>query len=104
MASDMVERMARAINEIAFRSWQGMYDYCINSGDSEDMARHYADGAYGDGIARAREAAHAALKALREPTPEMIDAGNRTAGREAQWHCDVQDIWSDMLSAAIGEG
>jgi hypothetical protein len=46
----------------------------------------------------------AALKALREPTPEMVDEGNRTAGREAQWHCSVEEIWSAMLSAAIGEG
>lgn len=51
-----------------------------------------------------RRASIAALKALRDPTPEMVDAGNRTAGREAQWHCSVDEIWSAMLSAAIGEG
>jgi len=82
MANDMVDLVARAIHD-------GRSGIPWEITIQQDLA--YRD-------------ARAALKALREPTPEMVDAGNRTAGREAQWHCSVEEIWSAMLSAAIGEG
>lgn len=39
----------------------------------------------------------AVLKTMREPSPEMLDAG-------AQAGDDVAEIWNAMVRAAIGEG
>lgn len=89
MPNDVVERVALAILN-SDREMAGLGPVCSRLNVPE------SDGYVVNAIA--------ALKALRDPTPEMVDAGNRTAGREAQWHCSVDEIWSAMLSAAIGEG
>lgn len=43
------------------------------------------------------------LERLDDPTDAIVEAGNRAAGREAQWHCDVSDIFRAMLNAAARE-
>ena len=65
-SEDEVERVARAIDPHSFRMWQGMFDYCIKSGDDEETARRYADSAEGPRIEKAKESARAAKAALRE--------------------------------------
>lgn len=50
------------------------------------------------------DVARAALEALREPTPEMVDAavcGPRSENRTVE--TAITDTWSNMISAAMGE-
>jgi len=104
MASDMVERVARVIDPLAYKAWEDLRQFCLAQGDSDEEALSCAETMHARSKEQARQVATAALKALREPTLEMVDEGNRAAGREAQWHCSVDEIWSAILSAAIGEG
>ncbi|EQA96817.1 hypothetical protein [Sphingobium baderi] len=81
MANDMVELVARAIHD-------GRSGIPWEITIQQDLA--YRD-------------ARAALKALREPTPEMVDAGRAYFdGDFSPMH--AENCWSAMLSAAIGEG
>ncbi|WP_257541114.1 hypothetical protein [Sphingobium sp. CFD-1] len=50
-----------------------------------------------------RRAAIAALKALRDPTPEMVDASAARC-EDAYSGAVALAVWSAILSAAIGEG
>jgi hypothetical protein len=63
-----------------------------NAEGSEESAGSDVDSAWRDQVDRAR----AVLKTLREPSPEMIDAG-RAAGS------DPAEIWSAMVRVAIDE-
>lgn len=44
--------------------------------------------------------ARAAIRAMMEPTPEMVEAGAKTS-REEQ--CDVTAVWPAMLTAALDD-
>ena len=82
MANDMVERIAQAIK-----------DARALPGSKPKPQPSDVD----------RRAAIAALKALRDPTPEMVEAGRPYFdGDFSSMH--AENCWSAMLSAAIGEG
>lgn len=81
MSSEMVERVARAINPAAFKSWRMMYDHCIAHGDDEQTSLKYADMAYLPGIEHARIAAVAAIEEMLEPVRKALErAGDRLGG------------------------
>jgi hypothetical protein len=63
-----------------------------NAEGSDPSAGPEVDSAWKDQVDRAR----AVLKTLREPSPEMVEAG-RAAGD------DPAEIWSAMVRAAIDE-
>lgn len=63
------EAVARTIDPIAFKSHEEMIAYCLRQGDSEEMAKRYADGAYGRTVDEAYAKADAIL-ALKTSTPE----------------------------------
>lgn len=67
-------------------------DLSANAEGTEQSAGGEVDSAWQDQVDRAR----AVLKTLREPSPEMIDAG-RAAGS------DPAEIWSAMVRVAIDE-
>jgi hypothetical protein len=49
-------------------------------------------------------AARAAIAAMREPTPGMVEAGDDTAGTLAITHdYSAYGTWQDMIDAALGE-
>ncbi|WDA36451.1 hypothetical protein [Sphingobium sp. YC-XJ3] len=83
----MVEAMAMAI-------WGG------DSDEWATLAPWYAD--------QYRDYARAALKALREPTPEMVEAGEHAAWDSANSMPAIRAIpsaWQAMIDAALdGEG
>lgn len=77
---DMIERVAKAI-------WGGDDD------EWATLAPWYAD--------QYRDAATAALKALREPTSEMVEAGHDAC----DWTANAEPIWQAMIDTALaGEG
>lgn len=81
--SEMVERVARAM--------------------CEHDCPHLAD-AYGYYADQYRARVRAALEALREPTPEMVEAGRSAIA--PGWTDPANEIvpaWSAMITAALGE-
>lgn len=63
-----------------------------NAAGSQRSAGPEVDSSWYDQLDRAR----AVLKTLREPSPEMIDAGNAAGS-------DPAEIWSAMIRVAIEE-
>jgi hypothetical protein len=78
-----IERIARVI---------AAETLSINAEGHEASAGDAVDAAWTEEIARAA----AVLRTLREPTPEMVEAG-RAAGS------DPAEIWNAMVRAAIGQ-
>jgi hypothetical protein len=78
-----VERIARVIAAEALS---------INGEGSDPSAGSEVDGAWTQEVDRAM----AVLRTLREPTPEMVEAG-RAAGS------DPAEVWNAMVRAAIGQ-
>jgi hypothetical protein len=78
-----LERIARVIAAEALS---------INAGGQDASVGGAVDAVWREERARAL----AVLKTLREPTPEMVEAG-RAAGS------DPAEIWSAMVRAAIGQ-
>lgn len=76
-----VERIARVLAAEALS---------VNGGGSDPSAGAEIDIAWHDEIDRAV----AVLKTLREPTPEMVEAGRGTSG-------DPAETWSAMVRAAL---
>lgn len=76
-----VERVARVIAAEALS---------INGQGDDESASGMVDAVWREEIERAR----AVLKTLREPTPDMVDAG-RSAGS------DPAEMWSAMIAAAL---
>lgn len=81
MASDMVERVAQAM-AAAVSGPEGSELFRIHW---EEFGPGYIDGAI------------AALKALRDPTPEMVEAMKQHIG-------PLKIMWQAAVDAAIGEG
>lgn len=105
---DMIERVAKAI-----------YDATDPlSGDPIATLIHVSDHLFWDGVDPEKEmtdlerqlegvrivcrtAATAALKALREPTPAMVEAGHDAC----DWAANAEPIWQAMIDTALaGEG
>lgn len=59
------DRLARIINPHVFASWQSMYDHCLETGDSDEIARVYADNTYKPECDKALAIADKILAALR---------------------------------------
>jgi hypothetical protein len=85
--------MNEIINQVAKAMWQRTHDGSWeNRGDGQDMSRdiHLED---------ARVAVEATLRALREPTEQMMVAGNN--------HTDCEDcttvVWQAMIEAALSQ-
>lgn len=78
-----VERIARVI---------AAETLSINGDGNDPSAGGAVDAAWDQQIGRAT----AILRTLREPTPEMVEAG-RTVGN------DPAEIWNAMVRAAIGQ-
>lgn len=76
-----LERIARVIAAEALSA---------NGEGAEVSAGGAVNAAWQEGINRAR----AVLRTLREPTPEMVEAGRAVGG-------DPAEIWSAMVRAAI---
>ena len=75
---NMIEKVARAI-----------YADCFTDEhvDADEMSMEYC-----------RSYARAALEAMKEPTPHMIDAGYSPE------YSSSQEVWESMLTAALNEG
>jgi hypothetical protein len=78
-----VERIARVIAAEALS---------INGEGGDVSAGGAVDAAWEDEVPRAM----AVLRTLREPTPEMVEAGRRAGDDPAQ-------VWNAMVRAAIGQ-
>jgi hypothetical protein len=78
-----VERIARVIAAEALS---------INGDGDDPSASSEVDAAWSQEIDRAL----AVLRTLREPTPEMVEAGRSAGGDPAQ-------VWNAMVRAAIGQ-
>lgn len=94
---NMVERVARAIDDLPFRSWQALYDFCLPQ-DGEEAARRYAEATHRKSIDAVMLQARAAIGAMASPTEAMNDAAKpfrkgvgETAGR----------IWTAMIDASL---
>jgi hypothetical protein len=84
MASEMVERVAAAINRAGIE-W-------LEAQDPKRMSLGWAD--VPDEVF-----ARAAIEAMREPTEAMVEA----AWDEAALPCCPQDIWPKMIAAALAD-
>lgn len=110
MGENIIERVARAVDPMAFRAWQGMYDHCIRQGDDEATARKYADMSERPRIDAAKAAARAAIAALREPSDAMIEAGNQSRpykddeGDDDLIRLNTEGTWQSMIDTALTEG
>lgn len=80
--SEVIERVARALY---VKEWGDIYKWEDNTTDQP----YWCD------------QARAAIEALREPTPEMIDAGQRTECEHGEMNCGAAAAWRAMLSAAL---
>lgn len=49
------------------------------------------------------ETARAAIEAMREPTPEMIEAWGTTPNIGMNWEIYARDKWRAMIQAALDE-
>lgn len=72
----MVEKVARAIDPLAFDDWQKHFDYEMRASGNEAEAKAFADWTSGKRIADAKEKARSALEAMREPTEAMVRAAS----------------------------
>ena len=86
MASEMVERVAKAIDPDAFEGCShGSKGPCLMCAENVDFALY-----------RAR----AAIEAMREPTEAMVDLGINT--REVEGGA-IHDVWQAMIDEALEE-
>lgn len=97
---ELVEKVARDIHQNAFRQYDSLYQYCLNSGDTEVLAKSCADTMHGAECDEARAKAKAAiatiLEALSEPSEAMLDAAHHV-----QWEYGSNvTLWASMLSAS----
>ena len=83
---NMVERVAKAIYLDGYRILGGNWD-AVNLKDRIPVW-----------YPRAR----AAIEALREPTEEMMMAGNGPANR-SEWPTSPKDVWKAMIDEALKE-
>lgn len=78
---DMIEKVARALAAATFEC------------SDDDVTSRHIDAAW----PIYRDQAIAAIKAMREPTPEMIEAAWAEALAE-----DADGVWREMIEAALG--
>lgn len=86
MASEMVERVARALYDHAAmaRNWKDRHPWVEENEDGERVKRAW------------RVKARAAIEAMREPTAAMADEGDH--------HCsasDVRHVWRAMIDQTL---
>lgn len=73
-AEDLREAVARIVDPIAFKSWQSLYEYCQNTGDTEEWSRHAADGFHKKSCDHALAKADAIIALLPSKNgPEVVD-------------------------------
>lgn len=100
--TEMVDRVARALWALR----DSRYGGDKSAGTWEEIPDHWKQ--------EERENARAAIKAMREPTPKMIDAGNDVSADAGEiWepsagisfdgpHCGLE-VWRAMNDAALKE-
>jgi len=81
--SEMVERVARALRALPVR------DYAQVGGELDEL--------------RLREAARAAIEAMREPTEGMVKAGENTVCIHGDPQCGAAYAWAAMIDAALSD-
>ena len=107
MTDTMRERIARAIDTVAFENWKRRYDNEMARTGDEGEAKATAD--YWDERQSAFRRADAVLAAMREPTEQMlVDAGVMSGyGVEddelSYADHDHTEWWQAMIDAAISE-
>lgn len=99
MADSKIEEVARAIDPKAFSQFESLRDFCLRSGDEEAEALKTAEWAHGHDVRQAIEKARAAIEAMREPTLEMINAGEGNVSAPE----DVRYVFAAMIDAALNE-
>lgn len=94
--SDIVERVARAIfeawaaEESAASTWD---DVCQRAKDGYPHAQKWHRMAISE--------ARAAIEAMREPTPKMVEAHYMAHARAETVMADAQSVWNAMIDAAL---
>lgn len=83
--SEMVERVARVLS-IADGNHP---EACSNDGEETPAWTLYVDDA------------RTAIEAMREPTKDMQNAGFTALDYHADCHCDHNDVWREMINAAL---
>jgi len=78
--SDMVERVARALHAMPSEAWSEVPWSVLQAMHKERLMRH----------------ARAAIEAMREPTPEMVDEAYEYALNE-----NAAGVWRKMIDAAL---
>jgi hypothetical protein len=94
--SEMVERMARAIAAHSSKARDCWHDNALGVTNSHEPGGDWV-------LAReaSLKAARAAIEAMRWPTEEMIEAGQRRQDDEGRGY--VPYIWQGMIDAALEE-
>lgn len=86
--STMIERVARALMEAR--------EGC--------RVTDWREAEWNPAVAQALSEARAAIAAMREPTKEMVEAGDDTAGTMAITHdYSALGTWEDMIDTALQE-
>lgn len=98
--SDMVERVARAMFEasIAMCDAQNMPPEALNWDEIPEKLPQ-------DSRPMWLSFARAAIAAMREPTPGMVEAAPRMTGADGQEYLmGLVPVWNAMIDAALREG
>lgn len=101
MAEDMIERVAQAIDPFAFESWQRAYDYEIGQSGDAAEAKAFADWSGGKRLDEARQAARAAVEAIRNPTDHMVSAGMAERNINGSGPRGLPLCYKAMIDAAL---
>jgi len=99
MREAVARAIARGLGDEFSNAFRNKERWTAKRGMSGGRFRDINEPYQSDYLDAADAAIRTVLERLREPSDAMVEAGNRTAGREAQWHCDVADIFRAMLAA-----
>lgn len=91
---ELVEKVARDIHQNAFRQYDSLYQYCLNSGDTEIIAKSCADTMHRAECDEARTKAKAAIATICEALSEPSEA--MRAAAQSEWPDTAR-----MLKAAL---
>jgi hypothetical protein len=97
VASELVERVARAILDALGDQYGCGWDRCACSGaaDTLECKMHVTE----------HDLALVAIAVMREPTEAMAEAGDLAARAEGAHDCEVpmSDVWKSMIDAGLAE-
>jgi len=104
--SDLIQKIALAIDPLTFRSREKFIAYCLKDGDDQETAERYAQMTYGGNIEQALHNATQALAAIKSAgyavvpiakMDELVIAAGNCWGAGSEQHNLVRDM-ADLIA------